>query len=100
MVIHSTQIQTCHDTGAGKRVLLSTPTVDPRAGMAPSTTSSAMGRTSRCALLLPGQAYESTQFEALVTSVRVQRLVRHPRSQSRRIGGSEVDHTYRIRQWR
>lgn len=51
------------------------------------------------ALLLPGQAHESTQFAALVTSVRVQRGVGRPCSRPRRIGGDKAYHARRIRQW-
>ncbi len=51
------------------------------------------------ALLLPGQAHESTQFEALVPSVGVPGRVGRPRSRPRRIGGDKAYHARRIRQW-
>jgi transposase len=51
------------------------------------------------ALLLPGAAHESTQFEALVDSVQVQRRVGRPRRRPRRIGGDKAYHAQRIRHW-
>lgn len=51
------------------------------------------------ALLLPGQTHESTQFEALVTSVQVQRAKGRPRSRPRRVGGDKAYHAQRIRHW-
>ena len=51
------------------------------------------------ALLLPGQAHESTQFEALVDSVQVQREKGRPRCRPHRIGGDKAYHAQRIRHW-
>lgn len=51
------------------------------------------------ALLLPGQAHESTQFEALLSRVYVRRRVGRPRIRPRRIGGDRAYHARRIRQW-
>jgi transposase len=51
------------------------------------------------ALLLPGQAHESTQFEALVRSVEVQRAKGRPRSRPHRLGGDKAYHAQRIRHW-
>jgi transposase len=51
------------------------------------------------ALLLPGQTHESTQFEALVGSVVVQRAKGRPRSRPRRVGGDKAYHAQRIRHW-
>ena len=51
------------------------------------------------ALLLPGQAHESTQFEALAESVQVQGAKGRPRSRPRRIGGDRAYHAQRIRHW-
>ena len=50
-------------------------------------------------LLLPGQAHESTQFEAVAESVQVQRAKGRPRSRPRRIGGDRAYHAQRIRHW-
>ena len=51
------------------------------------------------ALLLPGQAHESTQFEALVGNVEVQRRKGRRRSRPRRVGGDKAYHAQRIRHW-
>lgn len=51
------------------------------------------------ALLLPGEAHESTQFEALASSVRVRRVVGRSRCRPKRIGGDKAYHARRIRQW-
>lgn len=51
------------------------------------------------ALLLPGAAHESTQFEALVDSVEVERRIGRPRRRPRRIGGDKAYHAQRIRHW-
>jgi transposase len=51
------------------------------------------------ALLLPGQAHESRQFEALVTSVQVQQTKGRCRSRPRRVGGDKAYHAQRIRHW-
>jgi transposase len=51
------------------------------------------------ALLLPAQAHESTQFEQLIETVRVRRVVGRPRLRPRRIGADKAYHAHRIRQW-
>lgn len=51
------------------------------------------------ALLLPGEAHESTQFERLVSSVRVRRVVGRSRCRPKRIGADKAYHARRIRQW-
>lgn len=51
------------------------------------------------ALLLPGAAHESTQFEALVETVKVERAGRPARRRPRRIGADRAYHAQRIRHW-
>lgn len=48
---------------------------------------------------LPGQAHESTQFEAVVDTVRIRRRRGPPRRRPRRLGGDRAYHARRIRQW-
>jgi transposase len=50
-------------------------------------------------LLLPGAAHESTQFEELVNSVRVRRVVGRSRLRPKRLGGDKAYHARRIRKW-
>lgn len=49
--------------------------------------------------LLPGQAHESTQFEAVVDSVHIRRRHGRRRRRPRRLGGDRAYHAQRIRQW-
>lgn len=51
------------------------------------------------ALLTPGQAHESSSFEALASSGRVRRPRGRPRQWPRRIGADRAYHAQRIRQW-
>jgi transposase len=51
------------------------------------------------ALLLPGQAHESTQFEQLVETVEVDQVRGRPRRRPRRIGADKAYHAQRIRHW-
>src|SRR5207247_3658564 len=48
---------------------------------------------------LPGQAYESTQFERVASSVRIRRRRGRPRQRPRHLGGAGAYHARRIRQW-
>ena len=51
------------------------------------------------ALLLPGQAHESRQFEQLVETVEVHQARGRPRSRPRRIGADKAYQAQRIRHW-
>ena len=51
------------------------------------------------ALLLPGQAHESTQFEQLLETVEVHQARGRPRKRPRRIGADKAYHAQRIRHW-
>ncbi len=51
------------------------------------------------AMLLAGQAHESTQFEALASSAQIRRRNGHKRTRPRRIGGDKAYHAQRIRHW-
>ena len=50
-------------------------------------------------MLLAGQAHESTQFEALASSARIQQPNGHKRWRPRRMGGDKAYHAQRIRHW-
>jgi transposase len=51
------------------------------------------------ALLLPGQAHESTQFESLLETIEVHQARGRPRKRPRRIGADKAYHAQRIRHW-
>lgn len=51
------------------------------------------------AMLLAGQAHESTQFEALASSAKVQQPNGHRRWRPRRLGADRAYHAQRIRHW-
>lgn len=52
------------------------------------------------ALLLPGQAHESTQFETLLATVSVERQVTgRRRTRPRRVAADKAYHAHRIRHW-
>jgi len=51
------------------------------------------------ALLLPGQAHESTQFEQVVETVQVRQANGRTRRRPRRIGADKAYHALRIRHW-
>ena len=51
------------------------------------------------ALVTPGQAHESTQFESLLEGLRIRRPRGRPRQRPRRVVGDRAYHAQRIRHW-